>query len=415
MDTSLTERLKTRIAGLLALLFVVGALWTAYAAYNKEFIDTQTVYVTSNRAGLLLDKGAAVKAFGLAIGDVRNVQLVGPNKVRITLAIDTDQLKDIPADAAADISGTTVFGPKFVSLMYDRGASAAAAVQAGQTLPVVDVGSEINDAFQSITNVVQAINPTELNQTLTAVATALQGRGKELGDLLANSEEYVKALNGETGSINADIAQSRDVFDIYTDTAPELLSIAQTASVTSRTLLEKRGALNSALISLIAASQSGTDLLKSTSGPLHDLLERLNPVLSLTSAFAPVLTCTLKAFAIQSTDFAKAMGAGPYPGVTGVATFIPAGSPYTYPANLPKFLKTNAPTCYGLPLGRANPPHYQFPDGTADVYTKGGGVGLSKDPVDIYLGLVKDFFGDSGLAQLLKPEPTTPKKKAGSR
>jgi len=122
-----------------------------------------------------------------------------------------------------------------------------------------------------------------------------------------------------------------------------------------------------------------------------------------------VLTCTIKGMAIHSTIIARALGLGQYPGVTGVATIIPGQTGYTSPKNLPKFVRTNAPTCYGLPVGDPKPPHYMFDDGTKDVFTQGGGVTV-KDPVQLYLGLVKDFFGEAGVDQLLKPEPTTPRE-----
>jgi len=402
VENSLTERLKTRLAALFILAFVACALGTAHAAYQKKFIDTQTVFVSSNRAGLLLEKGSKVKALGLTVGDVRKVELIGADRVRLTLAVESDKITQIPSNAQADISGTTIFGPKYVSLMYPREASVVASLRPNQTIPVSDVGTEINDVLAAVTKVVNAVPPTELNQTLTSVATALQGRGDRLGDLLVNSETYVRALNGEAEAIREDIKRSRGVFDLYADTAPDLLAIADNGAKISRTLDDKRGDLQAAIVGLLAASESGTDLLASSRPSLRTLLSRLRPVLELTDDFAPVLTCTLQAMAIHSADFARSMG-GSYPGVTGVASFIPAGSPYTYPKNLPKFLKGLAPTCYGLPEGRDLPPHYMFDDGTKDVYTKGGGPGLADDPVQIYLGLVESFFGTTGLSELLKP------------
>jgi len=401
--------MKTRIAGLLAIAVLVSLIGVSLAAYQKKFISTATIYVTANRSGLLLDQGADVKVFGLAVGDVRKVEVVGPTTVRITLAIDTSKISQIPANAQADISGTTVFGPKFVSLMFAAGSSTSSVLRAGQTVPVVDVGTEINDVFKNIVRVVDAIDPVRLNETLTAVASALKGRGAVLGDLLVNSDQYVRALNGESANIQRDIRLASGVFDLYADTAPQLLSIAGDGATTSRTLSEQRAELQAALVSLLAASKSGTDLLATSRGPLRDLLENLAPVLQLTDEFAPVLTCTIKGMAIHSTIIARALGLGQYPGVTGVATIIPGQTGYTSPKNLPKFVRTNAPTCYGLPVGDPKPPHYMFDDGTKDVFTQGGGVTV-KDPVQLYLGLVKDFFGEAGVDQLLKPEPTTPRE-----
>lgn len=403
MGTTSRETLKTRVAGLLAVAVIVGAIGVALAAYQKKFVPSTTVYVTANRSGLLLDKGADVKAFGLAIGDVRNVETLSPGTVRLTLAIDKDKVDQIPASAQADITGTTVFGPKFVSLKYPDSAISKGALRAGQTLPVVDVGTEINDVFKNIVRVVDAVDPVRLNETLTAVASALKGRGEVLGDLLVNSEQYVRALNGEAEALKEDIRLSSDVFDLYADTAPDLLSIAQDGSTTSRTLAQKRSELRAALVSLLAASRSGTDLLATSRGPLRDLLMDLAPVLELTDDFAPVLTCTIKGMAIHSTVVARAMGIGEYPGVTGIATIIPGQTGYSSPKNLPKFVRTTLPTCYGLPVGDPKPPHYMFDDGTKDVFTQGGGVTV-KDPVQLYLGLVKSFFGDAGLNELLRSE-----------
>ena len=54
---------------------------------------------------------------------------------------------------------------------------------------------EVEKVLDDLYPVLLALHPEDLKVTLTALATALQGRGKQLGDNLASLNQYLIKLN----------------------------------------------------------------------------------------------------------------------------------------------------------------------------------------------------------------------------
>ena len=57
-------------------------------------------------------------------------------------------------------------------------------MHAGQVLDAKHVTVEINTVFEQLTSVLSKIEPEKLNETLGAIATALNGRGEKIGQAL---------------------------------------------------------------------------------------------------------------------------------------------------------------------------------------------------------------------------------------
>jgi len=399
----LGKKTTRRIAGVLGICLILAAVWTAFGISQRYFIDSTELYVTADRGGLLLDKGAKVKLYGQPIGIVSEIDLEEDNSVRLTLEIDDDQIHRVPSGTRARLTASTVFGAKQVDLVTPRGATDAP-IAAGTTIPADSVGTEINDVMTAITEFATAVRPARLNATLGALATALDGRGEQMGQLLADSGVYLRGLNSAQTAFNNDLALVADVLYTYTRIAPDVINIADDATVTGNTLVENDDNLRGTLRSIRRAADDGSDLLSVTANPLNLMLTNLLPVLELTDQYGAVVTCTIRGLGTYAKAIGPSMGGG-LPGVTGVATFIPGQSGYDYPKNLPKFVEPNRPECYNLPVGGDKPPHYMFDDGTADVYGDGSnGPPAIGDPITIYSDLVEDFFGESGLNLLLDGE-----------
>ena len=66
--------------------------------------------------------------------------------------------------------------------------------------------------------------------TLNALATALEGRGDQLGDNLETIDAYLKRLNPEIPPLVEDLRLTADVSDIYADVLPEVADILRTPS-----------------------------------------------------------------------------------------------------------------------------------------------------------------------------------------
>ena len=87
-----------------------------YLSYTAAFTSTDTVTVTSPRAGLVMEQDAKVKYRGIQIGKVKNIAYPG-DQAQLTLAIDSNQMRYIPSNADVRIASNTIFGAKSVEFV----------------------------------------------------------------------------------------------------------------------------------------------------------------------------------------------------------------------------------------------------------------------------------------------------------
>lgn len=399
---TLNRIMKQRLAGVLGIVLIGGFATLAFAISQRAFVPSTSIYVTADRAGLLLDKGAKVRLYGQPVGIVSEINLEQDNSVRLTVAIDEAQVDRVPADVEARISASTVFGAKQLDLLVPA-ESIAEPIAAGAELRAVQAGVEINDVMQSITTFAQAVQPAKLNATLSALASALDGRGDQLGQLMVDSGVYLERFNSAREEFNRDLVLLADVLQTYAEIAPDVVQIAGDATVTGNTLVENADQLAASLKSVRRAAGDTNDLLSVTANPLELMLTDLMPVIDFTDQYGDVITCIIRSMAESAIQLTPTMG-GAKPGVRGLATFIPGSSGYSHPENLPTLVEPTKPHCYGLPVGDDKPAHYRFDDGVNDsVYSGNPNLGVG-NPIQIYSDLVESFFGESGLNRLLQGE-----------
>ena len=88
----------------------------------------------------------------------------------------------VPSDVEASILPTTLFGQKYISLSGPRRPSQQPIAE-GDVVPSerVTTAVELNRVLDQLFPLLRAIRPADLNATLNALATALGGRGEEIG------------------------------------------------------------------------------------------------------------------------------------------------------------------------------------------------------------------------------------------
>jgi len=370
------SKLRTRVTGVIGLLLVAAVVAGLLGIYLKVFKPVIEVTVMSDRAGLLLDKGSAVRAYGLPVGEVRGVRTAGGAQVAITIALDPDKVDMIPEDVGAVIRATTVFGAKFVELEVPSDASDRP-IRAGAVIEATDTTVEVNDSFQHAIELLQAVSPRDLNNTLTQLATTLGGRGEQLGAYLTQLNAYLTSLNRHLPALASDIRLSRDVLQTYADVAPELISAADQAGTTAVTFSDSAATMHAFLVDLTQASKTVSIFLDSLEEPLVDLITEGTPVTNLLRIYSPEVGCLIDNLAQSGIIVGKGLGAKD-PGVQSRNGVFPGQESYQPGVNLPKIVTGVGPICYPQPT-RAHPlfPHIRFDDGTQTVYD---GVGPVVNP-----------------------------------
>jgi len=346
MSTSNSDAREPRdhrrtLAGLATVVALLAVVALAVAMFRGDLVRTESLTVIAERAGLVMNPDARVKLHGAQIGSVSSIEPLPGGRAAIPLAIDPDAMALIPANVRVDISSSTVFGAKSVALVPPPD-PAPEPVRPGQVLDVEHVTVEINTIFEQLVSVLSRIEPAKLNQTLGALASALNGRGDKFGRLLVDLDAMLATIGLD--DLRHDIAVLPTVLNAYADAGPDLLAIADNATHIADTVVEKQDDLDTMLLSAIGLADVGTEVLAANRPAITDVLRLLVPTTDLTNQYHPALNCTLAGMIPLATAAPV-----PVPGVLLLDSFVLGSERYRYPSNLPKVAAKGGPQCAGLP------------------------------------------------------------------
>jgi phospholipid/cholesterol/gamma-HCH transport system substrate-binding protein len=336
----------------LSLVLVVAALiWLTYALFTGTFRKSVPVTLTSDRAGLVMETNAKVKLRGVQVGRVAAIT-GGGEPVTLKLEIDRDQIEHIPANIEAQIRATTVFGAKFVDLVYPSDPSSQP-LAAGQVLKSRNVSTEVNTVFENVVLVLDTIDPAKLNSTLSALAEGVRGQGERIGQATTDANQVLLELNPRSETIRADWRALKDFNDTYSGAARDILATLDAASTTSTTVVKQASQLDALLLATIGLSNSGITLLAPNQANLIKAINVLEPTTNLLYKYNPEYTCLLVgAKTLLDTGGYEAPGGNGRSLVLDTALSL-GDDPYHYPANLPvmgaKGGPGGKPSCGSLP------------------------------------------------------------------
>jgi phospholipid/cholesterol/gamma-HCH transport system substrate-binding protein len=320
------------------ILLVVSALliWLTYALFTGALQSRVPVTLTSDRAGLVMETNAKVKMRGVQVGRVAGISVGGEGgaPVSLRLEIDEDQIKNIPANVEAQIRATTVFGAKFVDLVYPSEPSSQR-LAAGQVLRSNNVSTEVNTVFENVVLVLDTIDPAKLNSTLSALAEGVRGQGERIGQATTDANQVLLELNPRSETIRADWRALKDFNDTYSVAAQDILTILNAASTTSATITSHAKQLDALLLATIGLSNSGISLLAPNQANLIKAINVLEPTTNLLYRYNPEYTCLLMgAKTLLDTGGYEAPGGNGRTLVLDVGLSL-GDDPYHYPDNLP--------------------------------------------------------------------------------
>jgi len=232
----LARTVRRRLSGVVFLLVLVGLVSLSIAAYQQVFTKVVLVTLDTDHTGAQLLKQSDVKLRGILVGEVRKISTytLTPSgssgepetRARVLMALDPQRSKLIPRGATALLLPKTLFGERYVALQVPDDLSAAQAepVRSGDTITGGKDAIELERVLDDLYPVLLALHPEQLKATLTALATALQGRGKQLGDNLGSLNSYLTTLNPKVPELVDDVDKLGRVATVYNDAAPDLLA-----------------------------------------------------------------------------------------------------------------------------------------------------------------------------------------------
>jgi phospholipid/cholesterol/gamma-HCH transport system substrate-binding protein len=289
-----SEHMKLLVAGIAFLTSIALLIWLSIAIYQKAFADVTMITVKADRAGLQLAKFGDVRVNGALVGAVREVGQDG-EEASIKVALSPAAAEEIPANVEVQILPTTLFGQKYLAFV-DPESPSADPLQEGDVIPSdrVETNVELNRILANLFPLLRAVRPADLNATLNALATALNGRGEELGVTLEKLDSYLGAIDGHLPTLRQDLVLLADVADTYAVSAPDLIGILRNATTTSRTVLDQRQQLDVFFGDVAGLADTSTRLLADNETNLIRVGEVTEPILQLLATYSPEFPCLLK-------------------------------------------------------------------------------------------------------------------------
>ncbi len=89
----------------------------------------------------------------------------------------------------------------------------------------VETNVELSRILANLFPLLRAVRPADLNATLNALATALGGRGEQLGQTMDELDSYLGEIGDHLPTLREDLVKLADVADTYDLAAPDLLAV----------------------------------------------------------------------------------------------------------------------------------------------------------------------------------------------
>jgi phospholipid/cholesterol/gamma-HCH transport system substrate-binding protein len=340
---------RDRALGLCFVVLLLAALSMSVLAYRKAFTPVAWVTLRADHTGLQLSPGADVKLRGVMVGEVRSVSADG-SAATLRLAVDPAQLRQIPANVSARLLPKTLFGERYVELTPPASPSATA-LRAGAAIGQDRSSSaiELEKVLDDVLPLLQTIQPDKLAATLGALATALRGKGDQLGGDLAAFDTYLAGLNTQLPDLQADLAKLGPVLAGYDGALPDLLAILRNATVTANTVTQQRDQLAAFLADTTDLAGSARSFVERYGDRIIQVGQVSAPVLQLLATYSPEYPCLLQGLVRLQPNVEQVFSGGRMHITLEVTK---DNGRYNAGQDDPVYGAHNGPNCRGLP----NPP-----------------------------------------------------------
>ncbi|MGV0699847.1 MCE family protein [Mycolicibacter sinensis] len=335
-----------RIAAAVLGAILLAATVFTYLSYTAVFTPTDKVTVTSPRAGLVMEQDAKVKYRGIQVGKVKAIKYQG-DQAKLVLAMDSEAMSYIPSNAAVHIASNTIFGAKSVEFVPPPVPSGKS-MRSGANVAASDVQLEVNTLFQKLTDLLDKIDPVQLNGTISALGEGLRGNGDNLGALLSGLNGYLAKLNPKLPQLQTGFAKTGVVGNIYGDAAPDLATVFDNVPTISKTLVDQRDNLSNALLATTGLANNAYDTFAPAADDFIAGIQRFRALASLLAEYSPEFGCLFKGIQQALERFGPSIG-GTKPALYVHSNFLPGAPAYTYPESLPVANASGGPNCRGLP------------------------------------------------------------------
>ena len=398
--------LRLKALGIVFICLLLAGVWLTYGVFTQKFTHFDEVTLDASTIGLQMPERADVKIRGVIVGQVLGFSATDQG-AKVRLGIFPSQMHTIPGNVTGAIVPKTLFGEKYVSLVVPGNPSPRPLV-AGQTITRTNVPVEVQKVLADLYPLLRTVQPADINLTLNAISTALEGRGQALGRDLVTVDRYLKRINPQIPQIVDDLRLTTKVSNTYADVMPQIGQILRNTVKTTGTLEDRHQQLQALFTDVTAFSDTAHDFLRTNGDNIIRLGQVSRPQAQMLARYAPEYPCLLGGLVTAGKREAQAFRGFTLHIVLETIPHQPRG--YTT-ADTPVYGDDRGPNCLHLPdapWSQSNPVRHQpnFNDGinsptgkgtdrVAPSYGRGftRGTGYAGGPGET--GLLKSLLGPS--------------------
>lgn len=365
------EHARLFAAGVAFITVMAILVGLSIAIYNKAFSHPTVVTIKAQNAGLQLAKFGDVRRHGALVGHVQNIGNDGKTAV-IKVALVPSAAKNIPQNSSVEILPTTLFGQKYIALV-DPTTPSGHVMSNGDVIPAsrVHTNVELQKILADLFPLLRSIRPADLSSTLYALATALRGRGTELGETFEKLDGYLTTMNVHLPTLQQDLVLLARVSKTYAIAAPDLVRLLKNATTTAHTVTAKESQLQTFFGDVTGLGKTATRVLTDNEANIVRAPAVSRPLLGLLDTYSPEFPCLIKGAARYAGRLNQIFRQGK----VWQSMHLAANQrrPYDQRDRPVYGEQGHGPQCYGLPYPKQPlEPPVNFRNGTELDSTSGG-------------------------------------------
>ncbi|CAM2988636.1 MCE family protein [Prescottella defluvii] len=296
MDVYSRRRTTFLVRGAVAVLVaVVAGAAMVLRGTGQLHRDPEVVVAIPASAGLVNGE-APVRYRGVNVGRISGIES-GTESSVVRLQIDAAAIGAIPVTVAARVVPRTFFGDIYIQLVDDTGkAATGTSLSDGDELRI-DTGPDavaLYGVYTRLVDVLDRMQPQQMQVALSALSQALDGRGETLGRIVDRLDVASRALGPAVQTLLAAAPEFRTVLQALDTATPDLVATLASATSVSRTLVDNADSLSETL----GAAASFTPVLAGFLGEQRDrivtVLDSTGVILATTAADPSGLVDTLE-------------------------------------------------------------------------------------------------------------------------
>lgn len=304
--------------GLTLLLLVFGGTFVVLSAFTGHFSSYDVVYADVPASGTGISTGSVVIFRDVTVGEVGTLGHELPDGlIKVALHVSPSDMSSIPAGVHADVEIATVFGTQGINLVppaHRRGH-----LETGQTVPSVAVSktTTLQGDATNLDNLLNALHPADLDETLTAVATALRNQGPQLGTTIDKLDTYLNEMLPQLPNIMRDVNELGPVANNLSVAAPSIISALGHGSTVATTITKNAGNIHQILANGTPTANDLEGVLSASSSAFESLVANSGQLLGDIASNPTFVSQTLQGFDQWSKAFAVAESHGPFLSFSG--------------------------------------------------------------------------------------------------